>query len=144
MKKIFKSRIFWIIITAIVCTTTAVGATVLYNSSEIGFTPTDPNWHVNNLEDAINDLHNTSNKTAVQVATLTTQGASYTMQNDGYVVGTARGGSGYAAMIFFSDDIVHVAENNYTRTASIYAPKDTVVNTRANYGTYNLTVYEWR
>jgi hypothetical protein len=35
----------------------AVGATALYNSSEVGFTPTDSNWNVNNVEDAINDLY---------------------------------------------------------------------------------------
>ena len=57
MKKIFKSRIFFFSLGLLVATTVSVGATALYSSSEIGFTPTDSNWHVNNLEDAINDLY---------------------------------------------------------------------------------------
>ena len=56
MKKLFKNPIFTFILGAIAATTISVGATALYSSSEIGFTPTDSEWHVNNLEDAINDL----------------------------------------------------------------------------------------
>ena len=57
MKKILKSRIFLVIITAIICTSIGVSATILYQADEIGFTPDDPNWNVNNLEDALNDLY---------------------------------------------------------------------------------------
>lgn len=34
-----------------------VTASVIYNSSEVGFTPTNTEWKVNNLQDAINDLY---------------------------------------------------------------------------------------
>ena len=34
-----------------------VSATILYQADEVGFTPDDDNWQVNNIEDAINDLN---------------------------------------------------------------------------------------
>ena len=145
MKKVFKSRIFFLVLGMIIATTISVGATALYSSSEIGFTPTDPNWHVNNLEDAINDLHNTSSKTAVQVATLTTQGASYTMQNDGYITGTMTGTAPSANGVIYVDGVNYgFAVGSNTSNISVYAPKNSVVTTRNDYGTYNLTVYEWK
>ena len=49
--------IIGILIGLITATTIGVTASVIYNSSEIGFTPTDPNWKVNNLESALNDLY---------------------------------------------------------------------------------------
>ena len=57
MKKVLKSRSFAFITGLILATTVSVGATALYSSSEIGFTPTNSEWHVNNIEDALNDLY---------------------------------------------------------------------------------------
>lgn len=58
MKKIFKSRIFLIIMTSIITASiVGVSATVLYSARDIGFTPTNSNWNVNNLEDALNYLY---------------------------------------------------------------------------------------
>ena len=139
MKKILKSRIFIFVLGLVIAGSIGVYATIKVQSSEIGYKD-------GTVEDALDDLYKKADtsKVATQVATLTTQGATYTMANDGYVVGNSTGGSGYAAMIFFSSDVVHVSENGVTRTVSIWAPKGTVVNTRQGWGAYNLTVYEFK
>ena len=51
--KLFIGILIGIVITASI----GVTATVLYNSSEIGFTPANSNWEVNNIQSAINDLY---------------------------------------------------------------------------------------
>ena len=58
MKRLLKSRLFFFIL-GIVLTASVVGvsASILYQADEIGFTPDDPNWNVNNLESALNDLY---------------------------------------------------------------------------------------
>lgn len=62
MKKINKSHIFSFILGVIITASiVGVSATILYSASEIGFTPTNPNWNVDNLESAINDLYNNQN-----------------------------------------------------------------------------------
>ena len=99
-----------------------------------------------NVESALNDLYTKANKTPTQVATLTTQGATYTMQNDGYITGTIRSLNGLGAQVFNdSENIVYTHyANEGIQPISIYASKGTVVSTRSNGGTYNLTVYEWK
>ena len=52
-----KKYIIGFIAGALFCTTIGVTASVLYNSSEVGFTPSDSNWNVNTVQDAINDLY---------------------------------------------------------------------------------------
>ena len=52
--KLFVGILIGIIISAVV----GVSATILYQADQVGFTPTDPNWNVNNLEDALNSLYN--------------------------------------------------------------------------------------
>ena len=46
-----------IIIGVIISTVVGVSATILYQADEVGFAPDDPNWNVNNLESALNDLY---------------------------------------------------------------------------------------
>ena len=141
MKKYILGILTGLIIACGFCVTAAV----LYNSSEVGFTPTDSNWHVNNVEDAINDLYK-DKATAVQVATLTTQGATYTMQNDGYITGTVAKTGTSGAYINLDSTTVYTVDYRWTGdyNVSIYASKGQVVSTRSDGGTYNLTVYEWK
>ena len=151
MKKILKSRIFLVIITAIVFTGIGVLATVAATSITY-----EPSWTkvngdpITNVQEALDTLYTkaTTPKVATQVATLTTQGATYTMENDGYITGTmaATVSSGTGADIFIND--VKSAKISYddseTINVSIYAASGTVVRTRSTGGTYNLTVYEWK
>ena len=157
MKKAFKSRIFAFVLGAIIFSgITAVSAyTILAN--DIGYTPKDSTWKksngedITNVKDAIDELYTKANnqKVATQVATLTTQGATYTMQNDGYITGTASRGSGNTmARLLLDDKMLALSnwesEDNNIYSVSVYAGKDTVVRTRSDGGTYNLTVYEWK
>lgn len=60
MKKKIKINfkiIIAIVITAIICVSTTVYASYNYFAKDIGFTPKNENWQVDNLEDAINDLY---------------------------------------------------------------------------------------
>ena len=56
MKNIFKSRLFIFIITAIVFTGVGVYAATI-NSSDVSYTPSDSNWNVSNVADAIDELY---------------------------------------------------------------------------------------
>ena len=103
------------------------------------------------VEYALNDLYSKSNKTPQQVATLISQGATYTMQNDGYIIGTAKADymSASACIYFNGTELKDIAfavpyDNPNTLNVSLYVTKDTVVKIRENYGTYDLTVYEWK
>ena len=49
--------IITIVITAIICISTTVYASYKYFAKDIGFTPKNENWQVDNLEDAVNDLY---------------------------------------------------------------------------------------
>ena len=104
------------------------------------------------VKDAIDGLYN-KKVNGVQVATLTTQGASYTMQNDGYIIGTAQSTgvnqsntSGSSASLSINDKKYILSNWNETaiNNVSIFAPKNAIVTTRTDGGTYNLTVYEWK
>ena len=101
-----------------------------------------------NVESALNDLYSKANKQAVQVATLTTRGATYTMQNDGYITGTASRGSSRMAILYINNKTYALSNwessDNTTYYVSMYATKGSVVNVRSDGGTYNLTVYEWK
>ena len=71
------------------------------------------------------------------------------MQNDGYIVGTYSGTDTTAGVVWFNEQTeanirLFGDVNNLVFNASLYAPKDTVVSTRSNGGTYNLTIYEWK
>ena len=60
MKRLSKKTIFAFILGICISFTFGVTATVLYSASEIGFNPTDSNWDVKTVEDAINDLYTNS------------------------------------------------------------------------------------
>ena len=156
MKKFLTSRIFAFILGAVIFGgITAVSAYTLF-ASQIKYTPSDNTWKkangedIINVSDAVDELYIKANtpKVATQVATLTTQGASYTMQNDGYIIGTMQSERGASGEIYFDDVTIYElvgASGVYGRdySVSLYAPSGTVVST-TNYGTYNLTVYEWK
>lgn len=60
-KKVLKSKLFIILLTAIICVSGSVFATTLYYSNQISYLPEDTNWNVSNVEDALNDLYVASN-----------------------------------------------------------------------------------
>ena len=55
MKKILKSNLFIMMLVAIVSSLTTVVASN-YISSDIAYTPSDSNWHVSNVAEAINSI----------------------------------------------------------------------------------------
>ena len=62
MEKILKSRIFTFILGVIIFGSIGVvSASVLYQANEIGYTPKDSTWEVDNVKDAIDDLYTKSN-----------------------------------------------------------------------------------
>ncbi len=121
-----------------------VYATIRMQADEIGYKD-------GTVEEALDYLY-VKKSQGVQVATLTTQGATYTMQNDGYIVGTAQStgvyaaGTGSSAIIFLNDKrlVLTTYSDSSIYDVSIYVEKGTVVTTRSDAGTYNLTVYEWK
>ena len=159
MKRIIKSRVFAFILGAVIFGGIVGVSAYSIFANDIGYTPSDSTWKksngedITNVKDAIDELYSKANegKTATQVATLTTQGAIYTMQNDGYIIGTAKAAyMSASACIYFNGtelkDIVFAVphDNSNTLNVSLYVRKDTIVYTRSDYGTYNLTVYEWK
>ena len=110
------------------------------NASEI-------TYKESNVEDALDTLYGKAHLTATPVATLTTRGATYTMQNDGYITGTAASSNDRVASISFNNSETYILSNeSYSgnRSVSLYVPKGTVISTRSEGGTYNLTIYEWK
>ena len=148
MKRVLKSRILLAIITAIICITgTAYAATQILAS--------DISYKDATVDQALDELYIAASKEKVanQVATLTTQGATYTMQNDGYITGTIySSGSAGGGIIYYNEvdesHRVFLAPSNESASiafnVNIFAKKGTNVITRSGYGTYNLTVYEWK
>ena len=60
MKNSFKEKIFFIIIGAFVISTSATFA-YSYIAQDVGFTPTDNSWNVDNTKDALDDLYSQFN-----------------------------------------------------------------------------------
>ena len=58
MKRIIESRIFLVIITAIIVGSITGVVAFNYNAKDIGYTPSDTSWDVNNVSDALKDLKN--------------------------------------------------------------------------------------
>ena len=134
--KIFKSRIFAFLLGGIFFSSIAVYATVQIQASNIGY-------NEGTVQDALDDLYRVKG-TGVQVATLTTPGGTYTMQNDGYIVGTASAEGQSLPCIYYNEDERPLSSPGNTSNVSLFAPKGTVIKTRENVGVYNLTVYEWK
>ena len=57
MKKILKSQLFAFIIGVLIAATTTVYATIYVISGNVDFIPKNSNWHVNSVEEALNDLY---------------------------------------------------------------------------------------
>ena len=57
MKRIVKSRIFLVILTAIIVSSVTVYAVNIYNASQIDFEPTDKNWNVSKVDKALDELY---------------------------------------------------------------------------------------
>ena len=134
--KILKSRILLVIVTAIIFSSITALA---YNISA-----NEISYENGTVKDALDSLYNIE---ATQVATLTTRGATYTMQNDGYIIGTAQGTSTTVATVECSDGKTYILTNEGytgTRNVSLFIEKGVTVQTRSSSGTYNLTVYEWK
>ena len=62
MKKVLKSRIFLVLITALIFS--GIGGVVAYNYSakDIAYTPSDTSWNVNSVETAIDSLKNDNDR----------------------------------------------------------------------------------
>ena len=101
------------------------------------------------VDEALDYLYTqTGKRKATQVATLTTRGATYTMQNDGYITGSMSSDYRYSgADIKFDGQIVtkvyYLDGDNTTLPVSLFVPKNTIVSTRSDGGTYDLIVYEF-
>ena len=80
-----------------------VTASVIYNSSEIGFTPSDTNWKVNNLQDAVNDLYS-----GVGIESITSESIN---EHSGAVNTISINPSGYKA--FVVTNMWYGGSNNY-------------------------------
>lgn len=144
--KFIKSKLFYFLIGVILSGSMVYAATTISASN---ITYTDKNNVEKTVDVVLDDLYDKANsqKTATQVTTLTTQGASYTMQNDGYITGTASSSEGKVATIECSNNKTYILTNESytgTRYVSLYIEKGVTVNTRPSSGTYSLTVYEWK
>ena len=53
-----KKNFLFLVIGLIMGIGVTVSATILYNAKDIEYTPSDENWNVNNIEEAINDIKN--------------------------------------------------------------------------------------
>ena len=60
MKKVFKSRLFLIIITTLIVSSVSVYATVQFTASSIPFNPSNTDWEVNNVGSALDQLYTKS------------------------------------------------------------------------------------
>ena len=145
--KILKNRLFIFILGGILFSSITAFAVNTISASQITYT--DKNNVEKTVDVVLDDLYDKANsqKTATQVATLTTQGATYTMQNDGYIIGTASSSNGKNAILYFNDNSNYILAPFNTDSiypVSLYITKNTSVATRSDGGIYNLTVYEWK
>ena len=153
--KYFKKNIKWIILVIvlmIIVSGVSVYATTTYLASQVNYIKQDGTTVT--VSDALNELYTKTTVSAQQVGTITTQGTSYTFQNDGYVLGTIKADYNSASgIIYFNehdenefDGGVSIApySSNTTFNVRLYAPKGTTLYTRKSYGTYNLTLYEFK
>ena len=105
----------------------------------------DISYENGTVKDALDNLYDIE---GTQVATLTTQGATYTMQNDGYITGTAAASNSKNAIVYINNTSTNYILAPYNTSSeypvSLYFPKNTVITTRSDGGIYNLTVYEWK
>lgn len=153
-KKLKKRNIFALILCVIIFGGIGVVQAYKLLANDIGYTPSDSTWKksngedITNVKDAIDELYSkvNSQKVVTQVITITTKNATYTMQNDGYILGTINKNSGGADICFDGNEVAYLDyRDTYhsSMSVSLYAKKGTIVTTR-NEGSYNLTIYEWK
>ena len=133
------------ILGAFIFGTVGVLATTSIQANQIGYTK---NGIDITLDTALDDLYNQANKAPTQVATLTTRGETYTMQNDGYIVGSASASNSKNAIIYInntnSNYILAPYNTSDVYPVSLYIQKNTTITTRSDGGIYDLTIYEWK
>ena len=145
--KILKNPILTFIIGGILFSSITVFAVTTISADKITYT--DKNNVERTVDKVLDDLYDKANseRVATQVATLTTQGASYTMQNDGYIVGTVKSQNHACNGVVYINDISTFQspwDQDYENQSSIYVQKSSIIKTRSDCGIYNLTVYEWK
>lgn len=148
MKKILKKEVIIAFIIGILLASSIAVYAATINAKDVDYKDGKT------VEYALNDLYSKSNKAPQQVATITTNDrtATYTMQNDGYILGTAgtKTDDGTGANIYFTKNettnIVFITDyrNSNLYTVSLYVTKGTTISVRNDGGIYNLTVYEWK
>ena len=153
MKKIFKKEVIIAFIIGIILASSIAVYAYSYAAKDVSYTKPGTTTSIN-VETALNELYSKGNKTPQQVATITTNDrtATYTMQNDGYILGTAgtKTDDGTGANINFTKNettnIVFTTDyrNSNLYTVSLYVTKGTTISVRNDGGIYNLTVYEWK
>lgn len=57
MKKVFSSRIFLVVVTAIITTGGTALASCTYYSNQVLYSPSDNTWNVSNVKEALDDLY---------------------------------------------------------------------------------------
>ena len=62
MKKIFKSRLFFFILGALIFGSISVVLAYSYFAQDVGFTPTDSEWNVEDSKEALDDLYRIANE----------------------------------------------------------------------------------
>ena len=152
MRKIIESRLFFFILGVLVF---SIGTAFAYSyiAEQVEYESNDLDWEVDNVQDALDSLRQNNNRLGILVKEITTGGTSYTMQNNGYILGTIRPSYGYAgAQIHFNstdesnyESVVALGEYdlNYDFPVSLFAPAGTLVYTRS-LGNYDLKIYEWK
>ena len=156
MKRNIKNKLS-ILITIIICgvifTNIGVFAATKILAKDISFTSTHEDFKATNVEEALDELYSHNKLEAEEVMHITSQGQSYTFQNDGYVLGTIKSETNASAIIYFNehdenqfDGGVSIApySSRATFNVRLYAPKGTVLYTRKSFGTYDITLYEFK
>ena len=138
MRRKIKKTLFFSVILVLVLTSTVFAYSLF--AEDIGYTPVDENWDVDNTKDAIDSLRKYVTRRGTLVKTITSSSTSYTIENDGYIIGRIRAGyPSAAAMIFFNSTnndnfnyAVACAQYNLDNyfPVSLYATKGTLVYTR--------------
>ena len=70
MKKIFKSRLFFLLIGVLIFGISAVFA-YSYLASDIGYTSSDSDWNVDNTKDALDELYERTTKRSSVISSVT-------------------------------------------------------------------------
>ena len=146
MKKIIKKEVIISFIVGIILASSIAVYAYSCAAKDVSYTKPGENTPIS-VEAALNELYSKGNKTPQQVATLTTQGASYTFQNDGYIKGTVSQTNGMDVWFTIGNNDNFIACPNDTSSACsvcYWVEKGTEVKTQSGRGTWNLILYEFK